>query len=1150
MKPPGFSSTESYSVSRHLIIRPRVRAAFLSAWAVFFFGGVGLHAQDSNPIFVNWPARVTNVWTNGQITFTNPPGGLFVTNANGIGAALVEPVSGGFTIGQPGWASGPTFVGGSNGYGFLELYFTPGATAPTGPYTNIVTVYLTNIAGRPAGQQPSNSTNITFVITAPPPNNPAFTGNFSNQWQTGPATSPVVYTNLTGCRVASPSSNSPTQFPGPDITNVTQVFVRFLSNSLGQTGNLTSVPLNASNSYFATSNGFGIVGPYTNAPSGLKPSNPWASAANLETVASAPGWYDGTNAWVALNIVPGTNALPVTNYVQLLAFQGNNSSTLNWTTNDLAISVEPVLTAPPALEVRFYNTSTNAASNVYIVPSSTDALGSYGNGFWWTNAQGASNNYTNWVSTGGNVSVRLSDLGVSGTNELGRPYYSVFTTNFPNAAWYISYGGGPVSFATWYSATNNRPAAKTGALWYGYEWGPFEVTLDGNAADKSDMTYINQFSIPVSVRALTNDFANSLATNYPTNSSAYLYQQCGFTNWANSSGVAASLSNLATQLSANFPFAKITNAAGTTVMYAGPSTAPAGALVAPQLPPYTNGVTSNSFPLFAAYFEAFRTSGTPALIKDFISLGGTNNGGTNTYHFYYELTNTVTASNKLRLHGHLYVSNAPGSAPFSTTYSNLSMEIGADAGVNDNWASWTVYTAPTPANFLDKYQNYNLSGASNGLFTNITSYSPGASHGLGGTAVSIAGTNLAGANMVFFAGPGNTLIPARHFTATNNTNITAYVPYGAVKGPIVVTRTNGGGGSGISDTNPAKWFDVAGATNTTAFTGPVISNASSPVIDSFTPASGPGATPVFTATGDWLVAANDTDTGPVNANPTPEDLFDSSFGADVMGRILGDMAAGFALGFVNSSASNPVTGTNFGASPSGSWWGGNEFPAASTVSSNAYGDVNTNYSAWGQAIYASATKITYGHPIYDRMQFYGAGNPTSPLQIQPASGTNNVGPGGQLLPVWVVEVEFFNGLSSIGDTPAPPSYLSYSGWVGAWALPPAISGPTADPDGDGFDNNGEYAFGGNPTNPTPYLLNISGSNISYLGLTNNVVPSPYTVQNTTNLAAGPWTNYATTATNATNQLNIPLPAYYQRKEFTVPVTSGTNNFYRVIFTNQ
>lgn len=967
-----------------------------------------------------------------------------MTNANSVGAELGEPSSGGFTIGQPGWASGPTFVGGSNGYGSLQIYFTPGPTAPTEPYTNVVTIHLTNSAGRPAGQWPSNSASISIVITPPPPDNPVFTGSFSNQWQTGPSTNPVAYTNLIGCRVASPPSNSPTQFPVPDITNVTQVFVRFLSNSLGQTGNLTNRPL-GTNNYYATSNGFGIVGPYTNVGSGLKPSNPWASADNLETVAAASGYSDGSNAWVALNIVPGTNTVPVTNYVQLLAYNGANSSTLNWTTNDLAILVEPVLTPPPALEIRFYNTSTNADANVYIVPSSTDSLETYGNGFWWTNL-GVSNNYTNWVGTSGNLSLRLSDLGApSGTNELGRPYYSVFTTNFPNAAWFISYGGGHVTPAEW---ATNKPAAKTGALWYGYEWGPFEVTLDGNPADKSDMTYINEFSIPVSVRALTNNFSNSLAANYPTNSSANLYQVCGFTNWANSNAVATSLSNLATQLSANFPNARITNSSGKTVMYAGPSAAPSGALVAPQLPPYTNGVTPNSFPLFTGYFEAVRTnSARTNKIKDGIGLAGATNtelswGNTGTnpvYTFNYDFDLVVTASNTLLLtNGTITVSNQPGSTATNlnpTNYTGLWMEIGADAGVNDNWASAAIYGAPTAANYV----------TNTGASAAVRLYSTNASNGLSGQRVFNSSTNL--------------------------------------------------------------WASIA--TNT--------------------------------------ATATDTN-GAVIANPSVPQLYQSSFGAKVMGRVLGDMAAGFAFGFINSAAINPATSRAYGDSPSGSWWGGNEYPAANTVNSNAYSDVNTNYSVWGDAIYSYATKVTYGHPIYDRMQFYGGGNPTSPLQIQPASATNNTGPTGQLLPVWVIEIEFFNGLSSVGDAPTPPSYLSYSNWLGAWTLSGTNTNTTADPDGDGFDNNAEYAFGGNPTNSTPYLLSISGSNISYIGLTN--AGTNYTVQNTTNLSTGPWTNYTVGVSNSTNQLQIPLPAYYKRREFSVPVTSGTNNFYRLIFSNQ
>jgi hypothetical protein len=130
----------------------------------------------------------------------------------------------------------------------------------------------------------------------------------------------------------------------------------------------------------------------------------------------------------------------------------------------------------------------------------------------------------------------------------------------------------------------------------------------------------------------------------------------------------------------------------------------------------------------------------------------------------------------------------------------------------------------------------------------------------------------------------------------------------------------------------------------------------------------------------------------------------------------------------------------------------------------------------------------------------------------------------------------------------PPPYLSYSGWVGAWALSGMNTNRTADPDGDGFDNNKEYAFGGNPTVGTPALLAMAASNISFIALSNAM--TNYAVQNTTNLSTGPWTNYTVTISNSPNQLEIPLPAYYQRQEFNVPVTPGTNNFYRVIFTNQ
>ena len=242
--------------------------------------------------------------------------------------------------------------------------------------------------------------------------------------------------------------------------------------------------------------------------------------------------------------------------------------------------------------------------------------------------------------------------------------------------------------------------------------------------------------------------------------------------------------------------------------------------------------------------------------------------------------------------------------------------------------------------------------------------------------------------------------------------------------------------------------------------------------------------------------------------------------AQMVGEVSATIESGLAgsTNIVSNGSVSGVLGTNLSAN----WW---TMTNPLSIMRNAQTNP-LNYNQYGDVIfYYSSNSVYNAKPVVFANLFNGT----------------NVG-------AWVIGVGA--PVSAVSNGPPPPPYLSYSGWVGAWALSPAISGGTADPDGDGFDNNKEYAFGGNPTNPTPYLLNISGSNISYLGLTNNAVPSPYTVQNTTNLATGPWTNYAVTVSNATDQLNIPLPAYYQRKQLTVPLTPGTNNFYRVIFSNR
>jgi autotransporter-associated beta strand protein len=102
---------------------------------------------------------------------------------------------------------------------------------------------------------------------------------------------------------------------------------------------------------------------------------------------------------------------------------------------------------------------------------------------------------------------------------------------------------------------------------------------------------------------------------------------------------------------------------------------------------------------------------------------------------------------------------------------------------------------------------------------------------------------------------------------------------------------------------------------------------------------------------------------------------------------------------------------------------------------------------------------------------------------------------------------------------------------------------TADPDGDGFTNGSEFAFGGNPTAGSASLANarpsVTNMEVSFLAATNGV---SYVVKTTTNLASGPWTNAAVTISNAPDQGGT-IPTNYVRRQFSVPI--GTNGFYRI-----
>ena len=121
---------------------------------------------------------------------------------------------------------------------------------------------------------------------------------------------------------------------------------------------------------------------------------------------------------------------------------------------------------------------------------------------------------------------------------------------------------------------------------------------------------------------------------------------------------------------------------------------------------------------------------------------------------------------------------------------------------------------------------------------------------------------------------------------------------------------------------------------------------------------------------------------------------------------------------------------------------------------------------------------------------------------------------------------------------------NYDSWVSYWQGVDTNftdTAGTADPDGDQFDNNKEFAFDGNPTVGSPALLTAtkSGTNtvFNYVALNTDAT---YTVKSTTNLATGPWTNAAVTVTNAGDQSGINLPSDYTRREFTVP---GVGNLF-------
>jgi hypothetical protein len=122
----------------------------------------------------------------------------------------------------------------------------------------------------------------------------------------------------------------------------------------------------------------------------------------------------------------------------------------------------------------------------------------------------------------------------------------------------------------------------------------------------------------------------------------------------------------------------------------------------------------------------------------------------------------------------------------------------------------------------------------------------------------------------------------------------------------------------------------------------------------------------------------------------------------------------------------------------------------------------------------------------------------------------------------------------------------YDSWASGFGLDPATNGaPGADPDSDSFSNAQEFAFGTNPTlgNAALTQASVAGGNLTVTFIERDSGVT-YAVENTTNLAAGPWNPASVTKTTATDQTGVPTG--YTRKQFSVPATG--NGFYRVTAT--
>ena len=228
-------------------------------------------------------------------------------------------------------------------------------------------------------------------------------------------------------------------------------------------------------------------------------------------------------------------------------------------------------------------------------------------------------------------------------------------------------------------------------------------------------------------------------------------------------------------------------------------------------------------------------------------------------------------------------------------------------------------------------------------------------------------------------------------------------------------------------------------------------------------------------------------------------------------------------------------------------------PTISVVGSFAAFSATAGSPSAAQTVTASGSDLTgdltvtppAGYEVSTDGTSYNASLSLTPSGGVVASTTVYVRLTGAAVGSFTGTVSFASTGASTQSVPVTGSVVSlYDSWASGYGLSGTNAATTADPDLDGFNNNSEFCFDGNPTNSTPYLFKVTPSStnavFNWIQRNSGVSYEVQTNSTLTNVWTGP---AAVTISNSANQSGVLLPADYMRKEFIVPASG--KNFYRV-----